>query len=92
MQTGELRFNFNKLQELMARATEKARDGAYKNVSAAIIDALPELVATLRNIVVSPEASVAQRLRCVELLCVCWSRTLKHGLREKNAETTQSSP
>src|SRR5437660_1556673 len=89
MQTGELRFNFDKLEQMMAQAIQKARDEQYKNVSAALIGALPELIATLRNIVVSPDASANQRMRCVELLCMCWARVLRTGLREDRATVSR---
>ena len=83
----ELRFHWDKLESYMLAAIDKsASDGTA--VSDAIKSAIPDMIAALRGVIVSTDASPTQRMRACEILFSSWSRCLRADLREQRAEVS----
>jgi hypothetical protein len=74
--------NLDKLQIYLRAAIAKTTNKQYRKVSDALLESLPDVVRTLAAIITANTSTTAEKLKCLDILQMFWSRLLSNEQSE----------
>jgi hypothetical protein len=78
--------SFDRLENLMSSALEKATIERLKPVSQALLPILPDVIGGLRDVITDPTSTPTQRMRALEMVMAAWSRCIRSEVQLTKAE------